>query len=297
MSHLNDIIERKINRLDTVPNALYSSVDRSQKQILVDTLKLIDSLDVVGGKYVLSNENLIKVEQITEALNKAIFQTEYRTAILTFAGEFQVQANINLEYFSEVFGSAITDKQIYQASLQASQKVALDILNESSVDAVFTKPLKEMLINGIASEANTSDVVQELTNYILGDEELEGQLLRYVKQVARDRYSIADRSYTDIIAQDLNMNYVLYSGGLVKDSRLFCQARVGQYYHVDEVSLWVTDIPSPANPFPHGAQWQGRFRGTNASNISLVLGGYNCLHSLLPVTEAQVPLSVIARNK
>ncbi len=44
-----------------------------------------------------------------------------------------------------------------------------------------------------------------------------------------------------------------------------------------------------------GNGWAGMYKGTNADNIMTWLGGYNCKHSIIPVSLAIVPMSVIQR--
>jgi len=48
---------------------------------------------------------------------------------------------------------------------------------------------------------------------------------------------------------------------------------VGKVFTTEEVKEWAS------------LDWQGKNPATNASNIFTLLGGYNCMHTLLPVSK------------
>ena len=81
------------------------------------------------------------------------------------------------------------------------------------------------------------------------------------------------------------MKYYLYTGGLLKSTRPFCKERNGKFFKKEEVQSW-GDLDD----------WAGKMEGTNSKTIFQTAGGYNCQHSILPVSEAVVPKKVIERN-
>lgn len=269
---LRELINRKVDRLETVPNTFYSGVEKSQIQILNQTLTLMDQLSVTNGLIDLSQENLVVTKQITDALAQAVFQTEYQTSLVTFAGEFNTQGAINNEYFATVLNRAVDIKALYGDVLLASQADAVALLSEGAIRTEFIQPLKVILDSAVAGNMSLVQAIQTVEGHIIGTPELEGQLLRYSKQVARDAFSVSDRRYTKIMGDDLGFDKYLYSGGTVADSRKFCIERVGKEYTREQVEEWGTI-----------KQWQGRIRGTNSTNIFEFAGGYNCMHSILPI--------------
>jgi hypothetical protein len=97
---------------------------------------------------------------------------------------------------------------------------------------------------------------------------------------------MTDRSYTQTIADEVGYNWFLYAGGLMKTTRQFCKERNGGYYHRNEVAEW----PQTAG------DWNGKMYGTNESTIFVTAGGYNCQHSIMPVSVFAVPKADINRN-
>lgn len=65
-------------------------------------------------------------------------------------------------------------------------------------------------------------------------------------------------------SDDLDLTHFLYSGGLIKTSRPFCQERAGKIFTFAEAKTWDNGQGLPAIPY---------------------LGGYNCRHAIVPMTK------------
>ena len=271
MPTLQQIIAEKSNRLEAIPNKLINSVDKIQKGIFEELMGLIESLDTKDGKILLNKKNLVKIEGIVGKLSESVFGGEYIEAIESFARE-------------KVFSDEFIEKALYDNILKGAQRNAVELLSEAGINTAFTVPLKNILTTSVSTGQSFGDTVKALRTFIEGNSEIDGTLLRHVKQVARDGFSFADRQYTNIIANDLGVEWYLYSGGRVTDTREFCRLRQGLYFHKKEVEKWAN---SP---------WQGKASGTTSSTIFTFAGGYNCMHSILPVSKFSVPKEVIQRN-
>lgn len=284
MPTLAQLIQSKTARLEKIPDNLFGVVEASQRQIFDELIILVESLDTKGGIILLSDANLARVEQIANQLSQAVFNTEYLEAITNFAGEFNTQAELNDDIFRSMF-SKFETKDLYRSITTASQKTAIDLLSEAGINQNFITPLKTNLTNSITTGQSFAQMVTGLRDFVEGSSEAEGSLLRYVKQVARDSYSIADRTYTTTVSQDIGIDWFKYSGSTVTDTRDFCLARFGKFFHRKEVEGW-----------GNIKKWDGRINGTNSKNIFNFAGGWNCLHSIQPVSIEAVPKSVIDRN-
>jgi len=290
MPTLAQLLTRKASRLDNVPDDFASFVGGIQPEVYDELLRLLSTLEIVNGKYALTEANLAKVEVIVQQLNTFLFNTEYLVAVTNFAAEFNTQAILNNDIMKAFF-QGFEEKELYLAALRRSQATAIDLLNEAGVDQAFLTPLRESLTDSITTEQGIVEANIKLRNQIIGTEETEGLLLRHTKQVARDGFTISDRTYTTAIANDLNMEWFKYVGGRIKDSRDFCVTdkvgvfRLNQFFHRNEVSEW-----------GNIKQWQGRINITDSNNIFILAGGWNCLHSIQPVSITIVPQDVIDRN-
>jgi hypothetical protein len=148
----------------------------------------------------------------------------------------------------------------------------------------FINVIRDQVIQNIEGGANFTELKDNLYK-LYSKTDVLPQMQRYISQVSYDLLSVADRSYSNTRANELGLEFGVYSGGLIKDSRPFCVERAGKYFHMLEVESWAS-IP----------QWKGRFRNTTPQNIIQWLGGYNCQHVFIHRSLINVPKSVIERN-
>jgi hypothetical protein len=285
MPTLKQIIEEKASRLESVPNALISSVEKSQKAIFDELIVLVENLETEAGKILLSENNLVQVEIIVNKLKGSVYGSEYLEAVGSFAGEFNTQAQLNNEYFTKILNEDFTTKAIYDNILKASQRDAVALLTDAGVNQAFFIPMKNILNTSVTTGQSMGEAIKALRAFVEGNTEIDGTLLRHVKQVARDGFSFSDRQYTNIVANDIGLEFYRYVGGTVDDTRDFCSQRTGKYFHKKEIEKW------------EKLSWQGKAKGTTESTIFVFAGGYNCLHSILPVSTYSVPKEVIQRNE
>lgn len=282
MPKLKDIINEKLERLELIPDRLTGAVEKAQKQVLKEVLTMLDDFYYTNGKLDASVENLAKIEAITKKMQEVLFSGDYLKAVKEFASEFPKQAAITEQYFKAMFGD-FSDETIYKAAIQNSQRQAVTLLADAAIDTNFLQPIRQQLAQSITTGASFGDTVKALTESITGTEQ-EGKLLRYVKTIAGDAFSVADRQYTNLISENVGAVWFHYIGGLIKDSRSFCADRNNKYYHIKEIQEWAS------------LDWAGKNKATNEKTIMAYAGGWNCKHSILPVSEFVVPNEVVQRN-
>jgi hypothetical protein len=288
---LLDDESRKYRRLETVPDSFVNSVKGTQGEIIKDIEDLVSQLETENGVFVLSEKNLAIINSIDKKLKDTVFNDEYVDALKKFAGEFNTQAQINNAYFTSL-DPGFTTTQMYQQVLINSQKNAIDLLGEDAFTQKLINPLKQILESSITNKVSFADTMNSLRYVVLGDEETDGAMVSHVKRVAYDGFAASDRSYTNVIAQDLELEFYRYSGGKIKDTRCFCEERHGKFYHKNEIAEW----GDGKNVGECGYPWQGMNSATDKATIFIFVGGYNCKHSLLPVSTKSVPKGVINRN-
>jgi len=121
-------------------------------------------------------------------------------------------------------------------------------------------------------------------------------MVSHVKRVAYDAFAVSDRTYTNTVSNVLGIEWYFYSGGTIDDTRDFCQERIGKYFHKKEVEGWGENKSCCGLKYPNSNGWQGRNTLTNKTTIFTLAGGYNCKHSISPVSLRSVPKSVVQRN-
>lgn len=284
MPTLEEIIKLKAERLETVPNALTDAVKKTQKQIFNDILDLLGQLDRRDGMIVMSKKNLILIDEITAKTKEVVLGSDYVDATKEFISEFDTQTQLTDDYFNKL-DVTISDEALTAQMLKSAKRNAAELMVGTPMDAQFLQPLRTLLDDAVSSGASWSKTVQDINTYVTGNDTVDGRLLRYSKQIASDSFATADRAYTNVIADENDFEFYRYVGGLLEDSRDFCKERNGNWYHYKEVEHWGT-LKS----------WQGRMPNTNPQTIFITCGGFNCKHSLTPVSVFAVPKSDIKRN-
>ena len=160
-------------------------------------------------------------------------------------------------------------------------------MGRDGLDISFNTPLKQILNDAVSNGKSLKELIIDLESFIKGDSGKLGTLHSYISGIARDTFNVFDRQYTQMVAEDIGAVWYFYTPGRVRDSREFCVKRNAKYYHKKEIGKW-GHIPK---------EWQGRNKNTNDTTIFSYLGGYNCMHSVIPVSQSKVPKSVINRNK
>jgi hypothetical protein len=104
-----------------------------------------------------------------------------------------------------------------------------------------------------------------------------GRFEGYTNRIVRDTLNNFSGNLTTATAESLGLEWFYYSAGKVEGSRPFCLEREGKYFHREEVESWA------------GLKWQGKNPQTNENNILALRGGYNCMHSIIPVSKDAIP--------
>lgn len=304
MATLKELIQQRIGRIESVPAALQSSIEKQDEKLFRAIIEDLATLEQKDGKIVASAENLAKVSAILEKLNQTLFGGDYIDAVKSFASEIQIQAKLNNEILIKTAGT-FEDDAVYAAQIKASQKNALLLLDDSAINNNLLQPLGEILTNSIVNGSAYLDAVETLRKNMIG----EGALLnKYAGTYVKDAFAISDRQYVQLTAKGHGIEFYKYDGGLISDSREFCVERAGKIFHEKEIAEWGANINTRKGEFLRPAAspvyttkdgiklyWEGENYGTNSATIMSFVGGYTCQHVLIPYATEYVPKADIER--
>lgn len=289
---LEALIKEKTKRLEEIPLELQNVVIKQQKAVLDGIVSLLNDLDVKNGQIVISKENLKTIQVISDELKKVYLNDDYLKAVKEFAKEFDKQALLNDKIFKETLGDVETPVAS-QAYLETAKRGSVTALIDTNA---FIKPIQSLLENAVVNGASLQDTITSIRTFASGNDLVDSKVLVYVKQITNDAFAIADRSYSSILSDFLDNDWFYYAGGEIQTTRCFCDKRVGNYYHYLEIESWGRG-ENLGECNIGGGKWAGQMAGTNESTIYSYLGGYNCMHSLIPVSESIVPDSDKNRAK
>lgn len=268
--------KRKDKLIDELIEGLKGDVTKLQDDLFIRVMDhLLSTLETTGGKLTSSRGNVILSSREIDEIVKVFNETVHTPFALDFANNTNELVSMNAGFYREMLGrSSGLTTAINKASGMTEEMLGLNtqggirkggyldgLINDSSI----TSKIKEITRRSILTNESVKEFRKTLEAEIIGDER-SGLLEKHYRTFAYDTVASVDRSYGKVIADEVGLDFALYSEGLVKDSRPFCVARAGKVFTREEVESW-----------NNLGNWQGRIPG---QPVEVVLGGYNCIHSL-----------------
>jgi hypothetical protein len=283
-----DELSGSIDSIITKADAAFGKTVTSTQQALFEQMQLLlNRLELKPDGTIMQNRaNRELLAKVDVYFNKAFNESGYYNQLNGFTGDITKITSENVAYFAFVEESFSANAQ-YIKSLQKQTVTQFEtLLANDGLTAILKNPLNDILNQNINTGAAYSDLLSQVRGFILGTPERQGQLMRYSRQIVNDTLFNFNRALQESISEQAGLQWYLYSGGIRADSRPFCVARHGKYFHKDEVEAWAKL-----------GQWDGRRAGTTSSTIFIYAGGYFCGHQLIAVSEKIVPKSIRERVK
>ncbi len=227
----NKLLQKNFNSLDSITNKAELLLANA---ILDEAAKLIaDDQDKLIG----STGNVVTISQAIErAFQK--FRTGPQSAILKeIIRSFSSIGALNETYFR----TSADDKKKYDALVndvekQLFQRAGIDstgnlvrggflynLVNDTSIKAGIQAAAQQ----GIVSNLTFPEYLKMLRVTIAGTPDLPGPVTQHYRTFAHDAYMVYDSAMGEKIAQDLELRYFVYQGGLIETSREFCRRKNG----------------------------------------------------------------------
>lgn len=278
-------LQRRLEGITALAESNLEGAVTSAQRALLDSMQtLLSRLDLDGeGLIKQTAENRKILQKAERVFDKAMSGSGYYESLNQYAGAINAITGANEGYFNAILESFTVDAH-YLKSLQRNSISTIEgLLANEGLEVQLKRPLMDILNQNINSGASFSDLLKQVREFITGSSDREGKLMRYSKQISRDTLFNFSASMQESISENAGLDWYVYAGASRKDSREFCAHRAGNYYHRTEIEGW----PS--------LDWQGKRAGTTKSSIYIYRGGYNCEHSLIPVSESVVPEAVRER--
>lgn len=258
------------------------------------TEEIIPQLDISGGKIL----NTLKNYRLLASLDKVYndFQKGQRIPFVEeIRGSTGKLVAMNQEYFKVMLGVEIPE--IFErVSQEAAKKMSLRLGLEGKKiitggyfetlikNEALLLEIKQMTAQAVTGQFRMRDYVRTLNTLIMGEEKKPGGMERQFNRYAHDLYMQYDSAYSTSLADATGMNYFIYQGGLVNDSRDFCVAHNNKIFKREEADKWRTWTPSQGT-YPEGYKVKQKDQSAVPSYLDypgydplIDRGGYNCRH-------------------
>jgi hypothetical protein len=261
-----------------------------QKQLFDKVFnKLILELESSGGNIVSGDEN-IKLSTALDQIFKEFQSNQFTPVIKQFGEDLLKLTNYNKEYFTVAADKRIqeVDKSAQLAKKKMAEKLGVSesgkVKSKGYLDRLITDPtlkkqIKQTLLKGITNQKPVGEVTAQLQKIIVGNDKVNGGLVKHFNQYMRDTYTQFDALSSSIIATDLGIQTFIYQGGKIASSRCFCKEKDGKVFTVQEAEEWRDELGEECGPI-----WNEKTDGKY--NPLTHRGGYECRHTLDYVSSA-----------
>lgn len=284
-----ELAQRLTDLIADIEEQYSASILRIQETLYRRLTSALKDLKTDPEGYILQTaENRAILNQAENVFDDVIRNSGYQAAVESVLGTIPDIDALNEAYFKTI-DDAFKPNRNFIKSLQ--KQVISDVntyaLNEGLIVNVRV-PLNKILNQNVNAGASFTGMLEQLRNFITGGEN-QGRLLSYSRTFLSTTLFDYSRAYQQAVTKDLGLEFYLYSGGLTKPgkgssgSRPFCIERADLFFHHKEIENWAE------------LDWSGKRQGTTKSSIFMFAGGWNCRHTIIPVSVVIVPQDVIER--
>lgn len=261
----------------------------AQNRLYRRIITVLKDLDLDSEGYIIQSSANRRILRKAEA----IFDEFIKSPLYLGIVESQLQIIPRIDALNTTYFASVSDvfspnrNFIRDLQKQVIRDVNTALLNEGVI-ANVRQPLNAIMYQNVNSGGSFAGFTEQVRAFIQGVGN-EGRLLKYAKTYVTDTLFAYARTWQEAVTADLGLEFYLYSGGVIhpgkksSGTRPFCLDRNGKYFHKKEIESWA-DL-----------EWAGKNPATTRSSIFTLLGGFNCRHSVIPVSERIVPVSVIQR--
>lgn len=294
MTTEEQLIKKLVDVLHQSVEDVNSSIPGIERDIAVEIDQLLKGLDTKGDTITANVANIKKIAGFKNKIQAIINRSDYPDKIKKFLQDFAQIATIQNQYFSTVANDFQPQNLLTEIKAQ-SIDATIDSLTEAGLNANLINPVHNLLMKNATTGGSYSDLSGQLRDYLKTSDSGQGALTRYVKQITTDSINQFSGQYMNAITNDLGLEWFMYTGSLKTTSRPFCEACVKKkYIHISEFEEVINgDFPEfkeeGGEIYDETGLPQGMIPGTNSSNFQIYRGGYNCGHTLVPVSDVMVP--------
>jgi hypothetical protein len=276
------------------PTALYkekmkfvdSSLDRFDNDLrklqasLFDVLvtEYIVQLDVKNGVVQLTQKNARLLADLDKVMKE--FKRTQSLAVFGRLGNNMVKmTGLTSQYFNALVGGKKTIANIADKLERYSTLVGIDkkgaVISGSFIDNLaeggqMQTRLSDYMRRAVEGQSDYKTFVKGLKDIVKGGDGINGAYERYVGGYAHDTFFAQSRQQDNFFAEQLGLEYFMYVGEIIKDSRPFCIARHGKVFSREQGEEW------------NSLDWQGKIPDIDFFDQC---GGYNCRHQIQWITD------------
>jgi hypothetical protein len=296
MAKADLILEDLLSLIETRIDSFNEKMPKVQRDAYNVILDLTGDLETSNGRIKATMKNVKLISKIKQQLSKVIFTKEYEEELDKIVKTYGEITKLQNQYFTAAIGKFSVPKVLAEVQQLAIEGV-VDAMGLDAVGVNVISPVRDILVKNVTTGGSKAEFLDEVREYLLDTERGDGKLVKYTKQIVTDSLNQYSANYTQIVSDDLGLEWFKYVGSNKETTRPFCKALTNakqtcmpfihrsQLPEIVEGQICGEQVPIyDKTGLPHGM-----IPGTNAVNFPINRGGYNCNHQLVPVSAALVP--------
>lgn len=280
---LNEILYTSDKEVDNFLDKQYKTLVKLAE---LEILSFYDTLERDSNGRITEKDGSNWVGKIALLENKilGILQSnDYNVGIRDYLSNYEKIKSLNYELQTTLNGIIDFDKLEESLSVKEQfikNKVLYD-LKQGGIKLNFIEPTKRVLISAITLGSSITDAKKQLKElYKLNSETNSNRLKSYIGQVARDGVYTYNGAINQTIADAYGLTKYAYLGGVVADTRPFCN----KYHGTAIEKKDLRDILTTYLSSPTLSAGMYAVNATDYENNFLTYrGGWNCRHIAIPI--------------
>lgn len=246
-------------------DGIEKEAEKLERNLYDEIMAVVIGLITVDGKVVWNVKNISMVGSVDKAVDT--FHTKYQKPYLNKIKKELIGLD---KYYVDYFDSIGVDSKSLKGFKAFFTRMDRYLDSIGTINPV-RQEVKQYLFNAISSGRSMGTIRSGLRG-ILGLKDRTGALTRYYRQMLFDSVMMFDRIVANKFADQNNLKYFVYEGGVIETTREFCEKRDGLIFNKDNIADWAADPTLPATP----------------GYVPIVdMGSYNCRHYPRYITDEQ----------
>lgn len=291
-------IKQIIDTMESAIEAFQKGIPAIQKKAFSSILDELKDLETNSGRLLNSVQNLKKIGQLRNKLEKLIIGEGYTESVKKFIEAFDIVEGLQANYFA-AFNQKFKPSKTLPIIKQLSVDRTINGLLGQGLQAAIVDRVGDILIQSTTSGGSYASLTEQLREH-LTKTDTDGSLERHTRTITTDALNQYAAQYQETVAQDLNLNWGRYIGSNLATTREFCELLTKkEWVHRSELATIVKgNIDGHACKLSKSTGLPlGMVPGTDASNFKIRRGGYNCGHQFFWTPDSAVPAEVKASVK
>ncbi len=268
----------KAEWIDKRNNAIDGKIANLQQQVFEDIIP--DVIAIAKQEEIRKKVKAGSLAPITSLENKLRknFQAGFPEIMRETTRSARALGDLNLVYFSTMLDTNRLDEIRDKTLKTVNRKLGVDAdgklipggfvdksIKDTSIQLKFVKEVKKLL----SSNADTQTLIQGIKRFFVGTEDQNGVIAKHYNTFSGNLLNTIDRNNSITFADELDLRFFYYFGGLIKSSRSFCIKKNGKIFSREQAEKWKDD------PFIV------KVYGSDIDQYKPLenMGGPNCLHT------------------